>query len=203
MNAVAEKPIAGKSVAQQVLAIVQQDPGIGYQEIAHMLPSAKPQTIQTALHDLEKSGKIERPKIDGARRCYPAGIPQPEATGKVKPQPDPIAPAAKSDSEDAQPPQPDSATLFRDAGTIWNTGEDAQPLHPVSATAAITLENHLAAVASALPSGVILGVHREDDGKIEFTLDTSSGANFNMGESLAAVVNGINALAALQPFAEL
>lgn len=88
VNAAAEKPITGKSVAQQVLEIIQQDPGVGFERIKHILSSTKPATISTALHDLEKRGKIERRKQDGAVRCYPAGEQQPEN------QPKPEAPAA-------------------------------------------------------------------------------------------------------------
>lgn len=99
-------------------------------------------------------------------------------------------------------------------------GEDAKPLQQASfpvkkqeaqpaAPAAVqfelsdpTLAKHLAAVAAALPPDVVFGIFRGRAGKVEFTLDTVAGASFNMGESIVSVINGINALAALQPFAE-
>jgi hypothetical protein len=102
--------------------------------------------------------------------------------------------------EDAEPLQQASFPVKK---------QEAKPAIPSPAPVAVpttlsnpTLAIHLTAIAEALPGGVILGIFRDKAGKMEFTLDTSAGATFNMGESIVDVANGIHALAALQPFAE-
>lgn len=96
VNAAAEKQLTGKSVAQQVLEIVQKYSGIGHKAIENILSSAKASTIRVALHDLEKRGKIERRTVDGAVRCYPAGEQKAEKNEAAdSPQPQPPAPEDK------------------------------------------------------------------------------------------------------------
>lgn len=77
-----------------------------------------------------------------------------------------------------------------------------QAPEPAPAYVDNAIRNHLSAVVDIIPPGVILGVFRNMDGKMEFTLDTKAGACFNMGENLDAAIHGIKALSALQPFAE-
>lgn len=113
---------------------------------------------------------------------------KPKAEAKAK------APAAKLlTGEDAKP--------FQQAGAIpASLPKSAQS--PTSRTGNDAITAYLSAIAAAVPPGVILGVFKDTDGRLEFTLDTKSGATFNVGENLDAAVRCIHALAALQPFAE-
>lgn len=113
---------------------------------------------------------------------------KPKAEAKVK------APVAKLLTGEAAKP-------FQQAGAIPAAlPESAQSPKPRTGNDAITA--YLSAIAAAVPPGVILSVFKDTDGRMEFTLDTKSGATFNVGENLDAAVRCIHALAALQPFAE-
>lgn len=132
---------------------------------------------------------------------------KPKAEAKVK------APVAKLLTGEASKP-------FQEAGAIINNGfntaksveptenpsipaslpESAQSPTPRTGNDAITA--HLSAIAAAVPPGVIFRVFKDTDGRMEITLDTKSGATFNVGENLDAAARCIHALAALQPFAE-
>lgn len=104
------------------------------------------------------------------------------------------APAAKLlTGEDAKP--------FQQAGAIpASLPKSAQS--PTLQTSNDAITANLSAIAAAVPPGVILGVFKDTDGRMEFTLDTKSGATFNVGANIGAAVRCIHALAALQPFAE-
>lgn len=87
------------------------------------------------------------------------------------------------------------------AKSVEPTGNPSIPA-PLPESAQSPITAYLSALAAAVPPGVILGVFKDTDGRMEFTLDTKSGATFNVGEDLDAAVRCIHALAALQPFAE-
>lgn len=134
---------------------------------------------------------------------------------KPKSEPKQKKPAAKLlTGEDAKPFQQVSRSVGNEkpiANSDTHTGSDAPAIPefllkktPPTAPAAgdTPLINHLSAVASAVPPGVILGVFRDKDGITEITFDTKAGASFNVGGSLEDAVRCIYALAVVQNFAE-
>lgn len=65
-----------------------------------------------------------------------------------------------------------------------------------------TITDHLAAIAAIVPPGVVLGFCKGANGGMEITLDTKSGASFNVGENLEDAARCLRALTELQPFSE-
>lgn len=195
---------AQKVTLQDIRAMIIAKPGIKRNDVYQALvfsDGSNKKKVGDLISCLISSKQVTQTDENGEKRLHTGpGLNEALAgkkTSKPKAEPKEKAPALKLlVGEDARPLQHASFPTRKQVAL------PAAPAAVQSRLSNPTLADHLAAVAAALPTGVILGIFRGNGGKMEFTLDTSSGATFNMGESLVGAVNGIDALATLQPFAE-